>query len=37
VIWAVIAAVSALAVAPLRVALWRRPAARGRRDAARAL
>lgn len=36
-IWVVIAAVSALAVAPLLVALWRRPAALGRRDAALAL
>ncbi|MFN6955584.1 MAG: c-type cytochrome biogenesis protein CcmI [Acetobacteraceae bacterium] len=36
-IWALIAAVSALAVAPLLVALWRRPKALGRRDAALAL
>ena len=36
-IWALIAAVSALAVAPLLIALWRRPAALGRRDAALAL
>jgi len=37
VIWAVIAAVSALAVAPLLLSLWRRPPALGRRDAALAL
>jgi cytochrome c-type biogenesis protein CcmH len=37
VIWALIAAVSVLAVAPLVVSLWRRPAALGRRDAALAL
>lgn len=36
-IWAFIAAVSALAVAPLVLALWRRPAALGRRQAALAL
>lgn len=36
-IWAVIAAVSALAVAPLLLSLWRRPPALGRRDAALAL
>lgn len=33
-IWALIAAVSALAVAPLLLTLWRRPPALGRRDAA---
>jgi cytochrome c-type biogenesis protein CcmH len=37
VIWALLAAVSALAVAPLLLSLWRRPAALGRRDAALAL
>jgi cytochrome c-type biogenesis protein CcmH len=37
VIWALIAAVSALAVAPLLLSLWRRPPALGRRDAALAL
>jgi cytochrome c-type biogenesis protein CcmH len=37
VIWGLIAAVSALAVAPLLLALWRRPPALGRRDAALAL
>lgn len=36
-IWALVAAVSALAVAPLLFALWRRPAALGRREAALAL
>ncbi|MCS6931858.1 MAG: c-type cytochrome biogenesis protein CcmI [Acetobacteraceae bacterium] len=36
-IWGLIAAVSALAVAPLLVALWRRPAALGRREAALSL
>lgn len=33
-IWIIIAAVSTLAVAPLLLSLWRRPAALGRRDAA---
>jgi cytochrome c-type biogenesis protein CcmH len=34
VIWIIIAAVSTLAVTPLLLSLWRRPAALGRRDAA---